>query len=139
MSPTNTATQTVANTNQPSGSVLHAKFDLKYMVPIKALPSYLHVSTIGFAAVIGVGGGATLPFAIGSLAQAKGLGVLQPIILTVLTVVLVLWLCFPKTGRRGMEAGVSLPSSEEPGKWWLNIGFDLVETGKDTIARARGC
>ncbi|CAG5153283.1 uncharacterized protein ALTATR162_LOCUS3111 [Alternaria atra] len=120
------------------GFFLGPLFPAVIVATTKALPAYLHVSAIGFAAAIGVGGGAALPFAIGSLAQAKGLGVLQPIILAVLAVLLVLWLCFPKLEKRTMEDGMSLPRPEESGKRWLNIDFDLVETGRRAIANARG-
>ena len=55
------------------GVFLGPLFPAVIVATTKALPPYLHVSVIGFAAAIGVGGGAALPFAIGSLAQAKGL------------------------------------------------------------------
>jgi fucose permease len=120
------------------GFFLGPLFPAVIVATTKALPSYLHVSAIGFAAAIGVGGGAALPFAIGSLAQAKGLGVLQPIIMAVLIVLLVLWLCFPKLEKRTMEGGMSLPRPEESGKRWLNVDFDLVETGRRAIMNAQG-
>jgi fucose permease len=82
----------------------------------KVLAPYLHVSATGVAAAINVSGGAALLFAIGSLAQAKGLGVLQPIILAVLAALSVPWLCFPKMDKRKVEAEVSLPKLEEPRK-----------------------
>ncbi|KAG9195269.1 hypothetical protein G6011_389 [Alternaria panax] len=104
----------------------------------KALPLYLQVSAIGFSAAIAVGGDAALPFAIGSQAHAKGLGVLQPIITTALAMLLVLWLCFPRQGKRRMEGVISLLRPEELGKRWLIVDFDLIETGRHAIAKARG-
>jgi hypothetical protein len=77
----------------------------------KALPAYLHVFAIGFAAGVGGRGSAALPFVIGSLAQAKGVGVLQPVFLAVLTSLLVLWVCFPKLGKKSVE-GDGSPSRE---------------------------
>ncbi|KAF1949190.1 hypothetical protein CC80DRAFT_581612 [Byssothecium circinans] len=50
------------------------------MAATKILPAYLHVSAIGFAAAFGGGGAAILPFAIGALAQTKGVSIIQPVI-----------------------------------------------------------
>ncbi|KAH6868520.1 major facilitator superfamily domain-containing protein [Alternaria rosae] len=111
-------------------------FPAVIVIATKALPPHLHVSAIGFAAAIGVGGGAALPFAIGLLAQAKGLGVLQPIILAVPAALLVLWLCFPKLEKRKTGGTVSLPTLEERSKQWLNVDIDLVEIMRRAIARA---
>jgi fucose permease len=47
----------------------------------KLLPKSLHVSAIGSSAVFGGGGAAVLPFAVGAIAQAKGVEVLLPSIL----------------------------------------------------------
>ena len=118
------------------GFFLGPLFPAVIVAATKALPPHLHVSAIGFAAAIGVGGGAALPFAIGSLAQTKGLGVLQPIILAVLAALLVLWLCFPKLEKRKTGGAVSLPTLEERSKQWLNVDIDLVEIMRRVIARA---
>ncbi|KAI4621915.1 hypothetical protein J4E80_004289 [Alternaria sp. BMP 0032] len=117
------------------GFFLGPLFPAVVVAATKALPPHLHVSAIGFAAAIGVGGGAALPFAIGSLAQTKGLGVLQPIILAVLAALLVLWLCFPKLEKRKTEGGVPLLSPEEQRKWWLNVDVDLVEIMRRVATR----
>ncbi|KAI4639336.1 uncharacterized protein J4E78_010969 [Alternaria triticimaculans] len=117
------------------GFFLGPLFPAVIVAATKALPPHLHVSAIGFAAAIGVGGGAALPFAIGSLAQTKGLGVLQPIILAVLAALLVLWLCFPKLEKRKTERGVPLLSPEEQRKWWLNVDIDLVEIMRRVVTR----
>ncbi|KAF5002039.1 hypothetical protein FGRMN_650 [Fusarium graminum] len=64
------------------------------------LPRHLHVSAIGFAAAFGGSGAAVLPFAVGAIAQAKGVQVLQPIILAILVVLFVIWLGLPKIEKR---------------------------------------
>ncbi|KAM0350650.1 hypothetical protein ACHAPU_003137 [Fusarium lateritium] len=64
------------------------------------LPRHLHVSAIGFAAAFGGSGAAILPFAVGAIAQAKGVQVLQPIILAILVVLFVIWLGLPKIEKR---------------------------------------
>ncbi|KAM0378647.1 hypothetical protein ACHAO7_008771 [Fusarium culmorum] len=64
------------------------------------LPRHLHVSAIGFAAAFGGSGAAVLPFAVGAIAQAKGVQVLQPIILAILVVLLGIWLGLPKIEKR---------------------------------------
>lgn len=64
------------------------------------LPRHLHVSAIGFAAAFGGSGAAVLPFAVGAIAQAKGVQVLQPIILAILVVLFVIWLGIPKIEKK---------------------------------------
>ncbi|GKU07654.1 bypass of stop codon protein 6 [Fusarium langsethiae] len=64
------------------------------------LPRHLHVSAIGFTAAFGGSGAAILPFAVGAIAQAKGVQVLQPIILAILVVLLGIWLGLPKIEKR---------------------------------------
>lgn len=66
----------------------------------KLLPRHLHVSSIGFAAAFGGSGGAIFPYAIGAIAQAKGVQVLQPIILALLVCILGLWLGLPRIGKK---------------------------------------
>ncbi|ETS74335.1 hypothetical protein PFICI_14201 [Pestalotiopsis fici W106-1] len=66
----------------------------------KLLPRHLHVGAIGFAAAFGGSGAAVLPFAVGAIAQAKGVQVLQPIILALLGVILILWLGLPRFGKK---------------------------------------
>lgn len=118
------------------GFFLGPLFPAIVVAATKVLPAYLHVSAIGFAAAFGGGGAAVLPFAIGSLAQAKGVAVLQPIILAVLVVLLLLWFCFPKLDKKAVGQMPTEP--ERTTTKWLNIDFDLVETGKRTINKARG-
>lgn len=66
----------------------------------KLLPRHLHVGAIGFAAAFGGSGAAVLPFAVGAIAQAKGVQVLQPIILSLLGVIFMLWLGLPRFGKK---------------------------------------
>ncbi|KAJ2968863.1 hypothetical protein NUW58_g10125 [Xylaria curta] len=66
----------------------------------KLLPHHLHVSAIGFAAAFGGSGAAVLPFAVGAIAQAKGVQVLQPIILALLAAILLVWCGLPRMGKK---------------------------------------
>ncbi|KAI1129691.1 putative MFS transporter [Nemania abortiva] len=66
----------------------------------KLLPYHLHVSAIGFAAAFGGSGAAVLPFAVGAIAQAKGVQVLQPIILALFAAILLVWCGLPRMGKK---------------------------------------
>lgn len=70
----------------------------------KLLPSELHVAAIGFSAAIGGGGAAVLPFAVGAIAQARGVKTLQPIALALLAVLLGIWLCLPKIPKHSHQS-----------------------------------
>ncbi|KAK5165454.1 uncharacterized protein LTR77_008983 [Saxophila tyrrhenica] len=82
------------------GFFLGPMFPAAMVACAKLLPKHLHVSSIGFAAAFGGSGGAIFPYAIGAIAQAKGVQVLQPIILALLAVIWLLWLCLPRIGRK---------------------------------------
>ncbi|KAG9502548.1 hypothetical protein J7337_005378 [Fusarium musae] len=82
------------------GFFLGPLFPAVVVATTKMLPKHLHVSTIGFAAAFGGSGAAILPFAVGAIAQAKGVKTLQPIILALLTALLGLWLCLPRIGKK---------------------------------------
>jgi fucose permease len=82
------------------GFFLGPLFPAGVVMVLKLLPNHLHVSSIGFATALGGMGGAVFPFAIGAIAQAKGVEVLQPVILTLLLGVMALWLGFPKDSKR---------------------------------------
>ncbi|KAI5211915.1 hypothetical protein AUEXF2481DRAFT_478984 [Aureobasidium subglaciale EXF-2481] len=82
------------------GFFLGPMFPAIVVVTTKLLPKHLHVPAVGFAAAFGGSGGAIFPFAIGALAQAKGVQVLQPIILALFGVQFILWLCLPRIGRK---------------------------------------
>ncbi|KAH4177683.1 hypothetical protein HBI04_033720 [Parastagonospora nodorum] len=118
------------------GFFLGPLFPATIVAVTKVLPPYLYVSAIGFAAAFGGGGGAVLPFAIGSLAQAKGVSVLQPIIMAVLAVLLSLWFSFPKLNKKAAGEASSEPGTKS--LKLLNIDFDLVETGRRTFNKSRG-
>lgn len=82
------------------GFFLGPMFPAAVVAATKLLPRHLHVSAIGFAAAFGGSGAAIFPFAVGAIAQAKGVQVLQPIILALLGVVLALWLGLPKIQKK---------------------------------------
>lgn len=71
-------------------------FPAAIVAATKLLPKHLHVSAIGFAASLGGVGAAVFPFAIGAIAQSKGVQVLQPFALALLVAVLGVWLLLPK-------------------------------------------
>ncbi|KAI0400257.1 putative MFS transporter [Xylaria palmicola] len=66
----------------------------------KLLPHHLHVSAIGFAAAFGGSGAAILPFAVGAIAQAKGVQVLQPVILALFAFIFLVWCGLPRMGKK---------------------------------------
>ncbi|KAF2661369.1 MFS general substrate transporter [Lophiostoma macrostomum CBS 122681] len=82
------------------GFFLGPMFPAAVVAATKLLPRHLHVSAIGFAAAFGSSGAAIFPFAVGAIAQAKGVQVLQPIILALLVVVMGLWLSLPRFRRK---------------------------------------
>ena len=69
----------------------------------KLLPQHLHVGAIGFAAAFGGTGAAVFPFAVGALSQARGVQVLQPVVLALLGAVLGLWLAVPGKMKHAHE------------------------------------
>jgi fucose permease len=86
------------------GFFLGPLFPAAIVVATKLLPRRLHVSAIGFAAAFGGGGAAIFPFAVGAIANAKGVEVLQPIALALIVAILALWLLLPGGFRKqGLE------------------------------------
>jgi fucose permease len=83
------------------GFFLGPLFPAAIIVATKILPKRLHVSAIGFAAAFGGGGAALFPFAVGAIAQAKGVQVLQPFALALIAVILLLWCSLPGGFRKG--------------------------------------
>lgn len=83
------------------GFFLGPLFPAAIVAATKLLPPDYHVSAIGFAAAFGGGGAAVFPFVVGAIAQAKGVEVLQPIIVAIFAFVLVVWLSLPGGLRRG--------------------------------------
>ncbi|CAK7267460.1 hypothetical protein SEPCBS57363_002600 [Sporothrix epigloea] len=86
------------------GFFLGPLFPAVVVTGTKLLPSDFHVSAIGFSSAFGSGGGAIFPFAVGAIAESKGVGVLQPIVLAILGFILIVW-CFLPGGYRpgGLE------------------------------------
>lgn len=58
---------------------------------------------IGFAIASGAGGACALPFAVGAIAQAKGVQVLMPIVLAMLVANLGVWRWLPNTKQEEDE------------------------------------
>lgn len=82
------------------GFFLGPMFPAAMVVLTKLLPKHLHVSSIGFAAAFGGSGGAIFPFVVGAIAQAKGVQVLQPVIVALIAVIWCLWLALPRMNRK---------------------------------------
>ncbi|RDW68638.1 hypothetical protein BP5796_09295 [Coleophoma crateriformis] len=59
---------------------------------MKLLPTYLHVSGVGFASAFCGIGATVFPFAVGAIAQQKGVEVLMPIVLSLLAACLSMWI-----------------------------------------------
>ncbi|KAF2637997.1 MFS general substrate transporter [Massarina eburnea CBS 473.64] len=78
------------------GFFLGPLFPAAVVAATKLLPRHLHVGAIGFAAAFGGSGAAIFPFAVGAIAQTKGVQVLQPVILALLGVIWALWLGLPR-------------------------------------------
>ncbi|KAH7114442.1 major facilitator superfamily domain-containing protein [Dendryphion nanum] len=82
------------------GFFLGPLFPAAVVAATKLLPRHLHVSAIGFAAAFGGSGAAIFPFIVGAIAEAKGVQVLQPIILALLAVIMGIWLCLPRIHKK---------------------------------------
>lgn len=78
-------------------------FPAGVVMATKLLPPHLHVSAIGFATALGGTGAAIFPFLTGAIAQAKGVKVLQPIVLALLAVVSAMWLILPRIKKQAKE------------------------------------
>lgn len=83
------------------GFFLGPLFPAAIVAATKLLPSDYHVSAIGFAAAFGGGGAALFPFAVGAIAQKKGVEVLQPVCLAILVFILLMWWMLPGGLRMG--------------------------------------
>lgn len=81
------------------GFFLGPLFPAAVVAATKLLPKHLHVSAIGFAAALGGTGAAMFPFAVGAIAQSKGVQVLQPFVLALLVAVMGAWLLLPRLPR----------------------------------------
>jgi fucose permease len=74
-------------------------FPCVVVVATRLLPKNIHVAAIGFTAALSMGGGSVFPFMIGAVAQAKGVKVLQPILLAMLAVALAIWSSLLKSSQ----------------------------------------
>ena len=77
------------------GFFLGPLFPAAVVAATKLLPIHLHVAGIGFAAAFGAAGACILPFAVGAIAQAKGVQVLMPIVLAMLVTDAAIWALLP--------------------------------------------
>lgn len=84
------------------GFFLGPMFPAAVVALTKLLPKKLHVAAVGFAAAFGASGACVLPFAVGAIANAKGVKVLQPIILAALVGCFLVWLAIPKLPKQRM-------------------------------------
>lgn len=82
------------------GFFLGPMFPGAVVAATKLLPKHLHVSAIGFAAAFGGGGAAVFPFAVGAIAQARGVQVLQPFVLALIVGCWICWMGLPRMGRK---------------------------------------
>ncbi|KAM5476223.1 hypothetical protein MauCBS54593_000908 [Microsporum audouinii] len=85
------------------GFFLGPLFPAGVVAATKLLPRNLHVAAIGFTSAMGASGASTLPFAVGAIAQAKGVEILQPFILGVLVLCLAVWMCLPSLPRSNIR------------------------------------
>ncbi|KAJ5641797.1 hypothetical protein N7490_005797 [Penicillium lividum] len=85
------------------GFFLGPLFPGAIIIMTKLLPQHLHVSSIGFAAAFGGSGAAILPFAVGALAQAKGVSVLQPFIIGLSAAIFLAWLGLPRVSKQNVQ------------------------------------
>lgn len=89
------------------GFFLGPMFPAAVVAVAKLLPKDLHVGCIGFAAAFGASGGTILPFAVGAIAQARGVQVLMPIVLAIMVAAMGIWSLLPglKRERKVAEDG----------------------------------
>jgi fucose permease len=80
------------------GFFLGPMFPAAIVAATKLLPPHLHVSGVGFAAALGATGACVLPFAVGAIAQAKGVQVLMPCVLAFLVADAGIWGFLPNKG-----------------------------------------
>ncbi|KAJ5279718.1 hypothetical protein N7478_005090 [Penicillium angulare] len=85
------------------GFFLGPMFPAVVVVATKLLPTRLHVTSIAFMAAFGGGGAAVLPFAVGAIAQAKGVEVLLPFVLALSGALILLWQGIPRIPRPQRE------------------------------------
>lgn len=82
------------------GFFLGPLFPAAVVVMTKLLPKHLHVTAIGFVVAFGGCGAAVFPFIVGAVAQATSVSSLQPLILSMLGLILAVWLALPRLVKR---------------------------------------
>lgn len=75
------------------GFFLGPLFPSIIVIVTRILPRELHVSSIGFASAVGGAGAAVLPFTVGAMAQAQGVGIMPPFIIGLSGGLFILWTC----------------------------------------------
>lgn len=104
------------------GFFLGPLFPAVVVVATRLLPKEEHVSAIGFAAAFGGGGAAVFPFAVGAIAQQRGVQVLQPFVLAMFAFIFIVWVTLPG----GLSKGGLDKAKEERTK----PGQDLIRLFK---------
>jgi len=66
----------------------------------KILPGGLLTGSVGLITSIGVSGSALLPFITGVLASKFGIGSLQPFMVSMMSLMIIMWALVPKSARR---------------------------------------
>jgi fucose permease len=94
------------------GLVMGPMFPTAIVLVTKLLPKDLHVGTIGFATAFGGSGGAIFPFIVGAIAQARGVKMLQPVVLGLLGAITLLWFVIPKNPKRDHGSEIERVGSE---------------------------
>ena len=85
------------------GFFLGPLFPAAIVAATRLLPPHLHVSGVGVAATLGSTGACLLPFAVGAIAEAKGVQVLMPVVLAFLAADVGIWACLPSLKRQKRE------------------------------------
>lgn len=67
---------------------------------VKLLPQRLHITAVTVSTTVGNSGGAVFPFAVGAIAQVRGVQVLHPIIMALLATISVVWLVLPRVPKK---------------------------------------
>ncbi|OJD34448.1 major facilitator superfamily [Diplodia corticola] len=118
------------------GFFLGPLFPAAVVATTKLLPAHLHVSAIGFAAAFGGSGAAIFPFAVGVLAQTKGVQVLQPVIVALLAALLIVWAMMPRmhktrsTADEDAEEGNVSSTGRKSGSVWRNVSSYTTRSRK---------
>ncbi|PPQ67224.1 hypothetical protein CVT26_007297 [Gymnopilus dilepis] len=82
------------------GLVLGPMFPLLVSHMTQILPRWLLTACVGLVSGIGVAGSAAVPFITGLLAAKYGIASLQPLMISMISVMLLAWLCVPRGARR---------------------------------------